>query len=302
MLGLFTFIPASLWPTDCTKCDCSHFPISDPECVKCCFSQKGTVTDSTSISVTLAPISGDRKRPAKTFLIQKNTKINGELQRGASATVYYHTVDGQDLATRIDGPGYSHGSLVPANLPSPSDTCAEVDAKFSEQRKMLRLPPLPAIPADAMRVFFGNSEGYSTQQQLIVWTIGTDEILVLQRTESGMFVSAKIRGPDGQLEAQMVDNEFFINPRNSFRIQGAGTSTLTVLNPQGKRILEVEFPNPHTIKILGTFFGPDREEIAIDQNEQRFSSHGATFISSGSCFGGGDQGMIELGPSSIAVR
>src|SRR6266403_6204559 len=223
-LALFAFSPLSLWPTDCTKCDCSHFPISDPECVKCCFSQKGTVTDSTSTSVTLAPISGNGKQPAKTFQVQKNAKINGQLRQGAIATVYYHSVYGQDIATRVDGPGYSHGSLVPANLPSPPDTCAEISAQISERRKMLGLPPLPAIPADAMRIFFGNSEAYSTEQRLIVWRIGGDEILVLQRTESGMLVSAKVRGPDGQLEAEIVDNEFFINPRNSYTVKGAGTS------------------------------------------------------------------------------
>jgi hypothetical protein len=220
------------------------------------------------------------------------------LQQGASATVYYHTVDGQDIATRIDGPGYSHGSLVPADLPNPADTCAE----NAERGRRLGFPTLPAIPADAMRIFFGDSEGYSTTQRLIVWTIGTDEILVLQRTESGMSVSAKIRARDGQLEAQIVDNEFFINPRNSFRIQGAGTSTLSVFNPQGQRILEIEFLNPHVIKILGTFFGPSGEEITIGQNEQFFASHGAKLHSSHSCFGGGDRGMIELLPTGIAVR
>jgi hypothetical protein len=298
-LVLSTFVPLSIWPNDCPKCDC-HFPISDPECVKCCFFQKGTVTDSSSTSVTLAPISGREKHSAKTFQIQETTKINGHLQQGASATVYYHTVDGQDIATRIDGPGYSHGSLVPADLPNPADTCAE----NLERLKMLGLPiPMAAqIPADAMKIFFGDSEGYSTEQRLIVWTIGTDEILVLQKTEFGMSVSAKVRGRDGQLEAQIVDNEFFINPRNSFRIQGGGTSSLSVFDPQGQKILEIEFLNPRAIKMLGTFFGPNGEEITIGQNEQVFLSHGGKFVSSHSCFGGGNLGMIELLPTGIVIR
>jgi len=295
MLGLFIFTPLSLWPTDCTKCDCSHFPISDPECVKCCFAQKGEVTNSTSTSLTVKPISG--KQPTKTFQIQKSTKINGQLQQGAIATVYYHIVDGQDIATRVDGPGYIHGALVPGNLPLPPDTCAEVAEQFKKLGRQL-----PPMPADAMRVFFGNSEGFSTQPRLIVWTIGTDDILVLQKTESGMSVSAKVRGRDGQLEAQIVDNEFFINPRNLFRIQGAGTSSLSVFNPEGQRILEIEFLNQRAIKILGTFYGSNGEEITIGENEQVFLSHGAKFVSSHSCFGGGEGGMIELTPTGILVR
>jgi hypothetical protein len=297
-LALFTFTPLSLWPTDCPKCDCSHFPISDPECVKCCFSQKGTVTASSGTSVTLAPSSGAENQTAKTFQIQKTTKINGQLQQGATATVYYHTVDGQDVATRVDGLGFSHGSLLPAGLPAPPDTCAEL----AEQFKMRGLPNPPPIPPEAMRIFFGDSEGYSTEQRLIVWTIGTDEILVLQKTESGMAVSTKVRGRDGQLEAQIVDNEFFINPRDAFRMQGIGTSSLVVFNPQEQRILEIGFLNPHVIKILGTFFGPGGEEITIGEHEQIFASHGARMVSSHNCFGGGGRGMIRLTPTGIEVQ
>jgi len=296
-LALFALSPLGLLPADCPKCDC-HFPVSDPKCVECCFFEKGTVTSSSSTAVTLAPMPGDEKQPTKTFQIQKTTKINGQLQPGEPATVYYHTVDGQNIATRVDGLGFSHGSLVPANLPDPPDTCAEV----AEKLRIRGFPPGPPLPHDAMRVFFGNSEGYSTQQRLIVWTIGRDEILVLQKNESGMFVSAKVRGPDGRLEAEVVDNEFFINPRNSFRIQGVGTSSLVVFNPEGQRILEIEFLNPRVVKILGTFFGPNGEEIRIGEDEQLFSSHGAKLSISHSCFGGASRGIFELLPTGVEVR
>jgi hypothetical protein len=247
--------------------------------------------------LTLAPISGDENRPPKTFQIQETTKINGKLQQGEAATVYYHTVDGQDVATRVDGLGFSHGSLVPASLPSPPDTCAENAERF----RMLGMPSPPPIPADAMRLFFGDSEGYSTEQRLIAWMIGDDEILLLQKTESGMSVSAKVRGSDGRLEAQIVDNEFFINRQNSFRIQGAGTSSLVVFNNQGKRILDIQFLNPRVLKILGTFFGPNGEEITIGEHEQVFASHGAKLIIHHDCFGGGSRGMIRLTPTGIQV-
>jgi hypothetical protein len=298
-LALLLFAPLSLWPTDCPKCDCSHFPISDPDCVKCCFAQKGTVTDSTGTSVTIAPISGDRRQPPKTFRVQKTTKINGELQQGAPATVYYHTVDGQDVATRVDGIDSVHGSLVPANLPSPRDTCEEIRERFKHEGM-----PVPAqAPADAMRIFLGNSEAYSTEQRLIFLTIDGDEVLVLQKTESGMSVSAKVRGPDGQLEAQIVDNEFFINPRNSFRMQGDGGSSLVVFSPQNQRILDIEFLNPHVIKILGNFFGPSGEKVKIDEDQQSYtSSNGAKFISSHDCFHAGTWGFIELLPTGLQIR
>jgi hypothetical protein len=300
LLAVFSLGALSLRSdTECPGCDCGHFPISDPNCVKCCFVQKGTVTSASSTSVTLAPISGNEKQPVKTFKIQKSTKINGQVKEGAIATVYFRRAEDQNVATRIDGLGFSHGSLVPGNLPNPPDTCAEVF-----ERLRMRGLIVPQIPADAMRIFFGTSEAYSTEQRFIVWKVGNDDILVLQKTETGMSVSAKLRGPDGQLIAQIVDNEFFINSHNSFEIKGAGTSSLVVYSDKGERILEIEFMNPRVIKILGTFFGPNGEKIAISEDEAVFASQsGAKFISSRSCFGGSDRGVIEMSADgTIKVR
>jgi hypothetical protein len=85
-------------------------------------------------------------------------------------------------------------------------------------------------------------------------------------------------------------------------MQGIGTSSLVVFNPQEQRILEIGFLNPHVIKILGTFFGPGGEEITIGEHEQIFASHGARMVSSHNCFGGGGRGMIRLTPTGIEVQ
>jgi hypothetical protein len=268
----------SLSDSDCPGCDCGHFPISDPSCAKCCFAQKGTVTSVSSTTVTLAPILKEGEQLAKTFEIQKSTNINGQLKEGTSATIYYHTANGRNIATRIDGFGFSHGSLVPANLPSPHDICAEM-----AERLRMQGHPVPRVPADAMRIFFGNSEAYSTEQRFIVFRIDGEEMLVLQKTETGMSVSAKIRSPNGQLIAQIVDNEFFINPHNSFQIKGGSTSSLVVYSNQGERILDVEFVNPTAIKILGTFFGTRGTKIIISEDRSVFVSGTVTFDMSGNC-------------------
>jgi hypothetical protein len=278
--------------TECPGCDCSHFPISDPNCVKCCFVQKGTVVSASSTSVTLTPISGTDKHRVEAFKIQKSTKINGQVKEGALATVYFHRAEDENIATQIDGLGFSHGSLVPANLPGPPDICVE-----SWEKLRMHGINLPPIPADAMRIFFGTSEAYSIAQRVIVWKIGSDDILILQRTETGMLVSAKIRGSDGQLIAQIVDNEFFINPHNSFQLK-AGTSSLTVYSSKGERILGIEFVNPHVITILGTFFGPNGEKITISEDQAVFTSQsprgGAVDTFKGNCFGGDQRGFIEI--------
>jgi hypothetical protein len=291
-LGFVALAPwAVLSDTGCPKCDCSHFPITDPDCAKCCFSEKGTVTSVSSSAVTVVPLLPGSGEGPKTFEIQKSTKVAGELKEGASATIFYHTAHGRNVATRINGPGFSHGLLVPGNLPSPPDTCEKLAAE-QFRRTGRQSPP---IPADAMKVFFGNSEAYSTAQHVIVWKIGGEDALVLQKTETGMLVSAKVRGPDGRLIAQVVDNEFFINPHNAFKIEGVGTSSLTVYDDKKERILEIEFLNPRVVKILGTFFGLNGEKITITEDHAVFTTkQGSIFDSSSSCFSGGENGVIEL--------
>jgi hypothetical protein len=280
--------------TDCSKCDCSYFPISDSDCVKCCFYEKGTVTSVSATSVTVAPTSRDTKQPVKKFEIKKSTKINGNLQNGTNATVYYHETAQEDVATRIDAADFSHGYLFPANLPGPPDTCAALALSGVQA---------PPIPADAMRIFFGNSEAFSTESRFIVLKTGTDESLVLQKTESGMSVSAKVRGPDGRVEAEIVDNDFFINSRNSFQIKKARTSSLVVNNDHGQPILDIEFLNPRVIKILGVFFGSNGEKVTIEESEMSFSAGGPGILTmSASCFGGGSSGVFVLNSGGVKVN
>jgi len=287
----------TLSETDCPRCNCSHFPISDPSCAKCCFSQKGIIASVSSTAVTVLPAG---EEPAKTYEVKKSTKINGRLKEGGGATIYYHIVGGKNVATRIDGPGFFRGSLIPADLPSPPDTCEEI-ARERFRRTGHRSPP---IPPDAMRIFFGTSEAYSTDERFIVWKIGDDDTLVLQKTEMGMSVSAKLRGPDGRLMAQIVDNEFFINTHGSFRIRRADNSSLAVYNEKDERLLSIEFVNPRVIKILGSFFGSNGDEIIITEDEAVFMSKaGSKFVSSRSCFGGSEHGTIEISSSgTISVR
>src|SRR5579863_415607 len=141
--------------TACSQCDCSHFPIKDTNCVECCFYQKGKVTAVSSTIVTVTRRSPVKKERSRTFQIQRNrTKINGKLREGVDATVYYHRIGDNNIATRIDGPGFYRGFLVPANLPGPPETCKSVP-----------------MPSGAVKLFLGNSEVYSTQQTLVVLQI-----------------------------------------------------------------------------------------------------------------------------------
>jgi hypothetical protein len=146
-------------------------------------------------------------------------------------------------------------------------------------------------------MFFGDSEGYTTQQRLVMWKIADEEAFVLQKTESGMFVSFKVRGPDGKLVAQAVDNELFVNLGDAYRLERPSPSALVLYDSHNDRVIDIQFLNPRVIKILGRFFGPNGESITITENEQVFASRtGARLVSHHSCFGGGAEGLIQLRP------
>jgi hypothetical protein len=130
--------------------------------------------------------------------------------------------------------------------------------------------------------FFGNSEAYTLNDKLILWNIGGDDLLVFQRTGTGLSVSAKVLDSNGRIVAQIVDNQFFVNVRDSFRIDASSSHSLLVNDRAGNRVLAVEFLSPRAIKILGTFFGPRGEQISIAEDRQQFG--GVTM--SGNCFGG----------------
>jgi hypothetical protein len=102
----------------------------------------------------------------------------------------------------------------------------------------------------------------------------------------------------------VVDNRFFVNPNDSFQISGAGTSNLKVRNGVGEEILDVEFFNPHVIKITGTFFGPGGEKAIIGEDRQLFQSRtGASVEGSFDCYGGSSTGTIDMTPAGpILIR
>jgi|SRR5580704_11732177 hypothetical protein len=274
---------------DCSKCDCSHFPIDTPECVKCCFSTKITVTATSSTSVTGKPVLEKQNQQEEKFKVGKATKINGQVIPGATATVYYRRVEGEQVATRIDELQALPGALVPGHSPSPPDTCEQL----AERLRMLGRQ-VPPVPENAMKIFFGNSEAYSSQERLVVLKFVDEEALVLQRTTSGMFVSFKVHGPDGKLVAQAVDNNLFINLGDAYRIERADTSDLSLYDKEGGLVLKVQFLNPRVIRILGRFFGPNGESINLTEDEETFQSRtSAQFIITHTCFGGGN-GVIEM--------
>lgn len=244
---------------ECKRCGECKFPQPDDTCTKCCFIQKGIVASKSEGSVTITPLPSEMKPAPRTFKLSPRTPITGELKIGENATVYYHKVDGQDVATRIDLTDYIEGQLTPDSLPTPQNGCS--NSRF--------------LPPNATLVLLGNN-GAVGFGYFSVLRIGDTDVIAGQRTKQGMLFSAKLFNSRGQLTAQIVDNHFFVNVKGAFRIERARDHHSLRLFYGDTTLVDIQFMNPSTVRVLGTLYGP--RGTRVDITTDAMTAHGSTFV------------------------
>lgn len=140
-----------------------------------------------------------------------------------------------------------HGLLLPANDPTPNNPCHE-------------------IPDGAMLILLGNSASFATRFPHTIIRVKGEDILTLTKKDNELAVSVKIFSRDGRIVAEIRDNEFSINPNNYFRRERPDRHTLIVYDQEDRKVLDVRFINPRTVRFLGIFNHPIRP-IVISQTE-----------------------------------
>jgi hypothetical protein len=242
---------------ECKRCDCSTYPQPDDTCTKCCFIQKGVIESKSESSVTITPVRPEAKPVPRTFKLSPRTPITGELRVGENATVYYHKVDGQDVATRIELTDYIDGQLTPDSLPTPQNACS-------------RSGPLPP---NATLVLLGSNGVVGFGYYFTVLKIGDTDVIAIQRTKQGMLFSAKLFNSSGQVTAQIVDNHFFVNAKGAFRIEQAPNHHSLKIFYGDTTLVDIQFMNPSTVRVLGTLYGPHGTRIDITPDEMTVNRH-----------------------------
>jgi hypothetical protein len=210
--------------------------------------------------------ASDTVTAKKTFVLKPDTKKNGVLREGAPATVYYRKEG--NVATQVDLVEALKGLLVPEDEPD---------------------PPLPSscsmvypVPPDALRVYLGGNAGYTMADQVVVLTVKGTDLLDLRRTSNGLAINAKTFSEDGKIIAEIIDNRFYINPNNFFRIDRPDSHSIIVYDIRDRKVLDIRYINSHSVKVLGIFQVPGAPPLIID--EAQLSLGG--FHSVGSCFSG----------------
>ncbi|THJ24752.1 MAG: hypothetical protein CAF45_004230 [Nitrospira sp. CG24E] len=117
-------------------------------------------------------------------------------------------------------------------------------------------PPHPVcgtVPEGAVALLYGDSVSYVTRFPHTVLRVVGEDLLSVNLKDGGIAVSAKIYSGDRKLVAEIIDNEFHINPTNYFRRERPDLHTLTVYDQQGQRALYVRYLNSTAITVLGAF-------------------------------------------------
>jgi len=199
------------------------------------------------VEITEKGSTADTLAVKKTFALKPDTKKNGVPRLGAPATVYYRKHD--KVATEVDIVDAIEGLLQPANEPDPPGPRA-----------------CPSLPAQALKVHLGSSLGWTNSDDVTVLRIKDTEVLGLRRTSNGMAVRAKVFSEDGKVVAQIIDNRFYVNPNNSFRIDRPDSHTLVVYDRHQRQVLNVRYLNPYSVSVLGIFQVPGAIPVVITQN------------------------------------
>lgn len=143
------------------------------------------------------------------------------------------------------------GILIPDNKPTPDNPCGD-------------------IPSNAIALFLGNSVAYTSKFPHTVIEVVDQDLLVIDKQEEKIMISAKFFSRDGKIVAELKENKFYINPNNYFRLERPDDHNLIVYDQEAQEVLNVKFINPSTIKLLGIFYFPNRSPIIIREDVQIF--------------------------------
>jgi hypothetical protein len=260
----------------CSKCDCSRFPIKEAVCVKCCYTITGQIAASSDNQVTLvsSPSNVEKK---KSFSVSPRAQITGTLKVGERATVYYHSGPAASplSATRIDVLNAVPGTLEPA-----SDAPQSVPGACSG-----------LVPRNALRVLVGGMDSFTTNDSAIVLRAKDENLIWVERTENGLLFSIRVLNERGDTVAEVVNNQFFVNTNDLYTLHQSSRDSLEILEQSGAPVLSVKYIDPVTVRILGVLYTPSGQKLEL--TESGFILQGRNnFINV--CNGGGTRVLTQI--------
>ncbi|HEV8072005.1 MAG TPA: hypothetical protein VGP76_30095 [Planctomycetaceae bacterium] len=124
------------------------------------------------------------------------------------------------------------------------------------------------IPTSAVFLFLGTDVAWTSTFPHAVIRQGDEDMILVEKENSGIFISAKIFDKEGKIICQIVRNRFHLNPDNYFRIERS-PNRLVVIDKEVRKTLDVEFINTRAIRFSGTFYLRGGLPITLTQEQQQ---------------------------------
>ena len=136
------------------------------------------------------------------------------------------------------------GWLVPANDPDPPSFCS--------------------APKDALRIFIGRNEAFSTGFPFVVLRVhGTDRIAIDRDATGRIALSVDILDSEGKVLVTFEKGHFTVAQRRILDIKRPDRSTLVVRDENKNEVLNVRYLNKRSIQFSGLLRYPQIAPIAI---------------------------------------
>ena len=109
-----------------------------------------------------------------------------------------------------------------------------------------------APPGTETTLLLGDADFRFETFPLVVVAQGNEELIVLDKDESGLLFSGKFFDGNGKIICEIVKNTFHLNPNNYFRFDQT-PSRLTIFDDEARQILDVDLINKNTMRLTGNF-------------------------------------------------
>lgn len=129
-------------------------------------------------------------------------------------------------------------------------------------------PPDRCGGAGDIAVFLGSNVFHAWKFPFPILAFNGTPILSIDAfDESGMEISADIKGRDGRIVARITQNEFVLNDNNLLRKTRPDHHTLLVEDQFGETVLDFRFATPSTVVIRGIFRDGSGREFQINESD-----------------------------------
>jgi hypothetical protein len=109
------------------------------------------------------------------------------------------------------------------------------------------------VPSNVFLVLLGNSVAWSEKLPIDILNIKNESVLYIKEKDGNILLSVKLFDNRNKIIAELVDNEWFINPNNYFRKKRPNKSQLVIYDQSSAEVLNLNYLNRNTIKITGIF-------------------------------------------------